>query len=143
MAGGSEESSAPLTRVAIGVVRRGPRFLVRRRPPGAPLAGFWEFPGGKCEPGESPEVATVRECYEEAGLRVVLGPRRRLIVHRYPHARLELHFFDAEPCEVGSEPSGGSGFLWVAASELRTLNFPEANTPLLEELVREFAGMDV
>ena len=59
--------------VGIGIIRRGDRFLVRQRPAGTVYAGYWEFPGGKCEPGEDPAAATARECLEETGLTVVVG----------------------------------------------------------------------
>src|SRR4051794_17849160 len=89
-------------RVGLALVRRRGRFLVRRRPAGTPLAGCWEFPGGKCEPGESPESAARRECLEETGLEVRIGPLRETICHTYPHGRVELWFFDAEPARIAA-----------------------------------------
>ncbi len=123
-------------RVGIGLIAREGSYLIRRRPPlpGSPMPGLWEFPGGKCEPGESPEAATARECLEEAGFEVVVGPLRRQITHRYPHGLVELHYFVGKPAEPGAEPSPESGFRWVPAGELAGLPFPEANGPILEEL---------
>ena len=122
--------------MAIALISRGGAYLIRRRPPlpGSPMPGLWEFPGGKCEPGEVPETAAARECLEETGLRVAIGRRRRVVRHRYPHAFVELHYFDAVPVDPASTPSPGSGFVWVAADRLSVLEFPEANGPILEEL---------
>ena len=122
------------TLVGIGLIRRGDRYLVRRRPEGTVYAGYWEFPGGKCEPGESPAEATARECREETGLEVVVERLRRIIEHRYPHGHVRLHFFDCRPADAHAEPGDGSGCRWVRAVELKALRFPEANEPILDEL---------
>src|ERR1700677_2985799 len=101
--------------VGIGIIRRGDRCLVRQRPEGTVYAGFWEFPGGKCEPGESPAAATARECLEETGLTVVVGPLRRITVHRYPHGLVKLHFYQCTTEPPGAHPHAGSGFVWTTA----------------------------
>jgi mutator protein MutT len=130
----TDSPPAPI-HVGIGLIRRGKEFLVRLRPEGTVYAGYWEFPGGKCEPGESPSQATVRECLEETGLVVVVSRLRRVIEHQYPHGYVKLHFFDCEPEDQGAEPRAGSGCRWVRASALGRLRFPEANEPVLEELI--------
>jgi 8-oxo-dGTP diphosphatase len=127
------------TRVGIALVRKGRAYLVRRRPPtaGSPMPGLWEFPGGKCEPGEGPAEATARECREEAGLAVVVGRLRRIITHSYPHGLIELHYFDCILRDPEGEPAAGSGFRWMSARELPGLEFPQANGPVLDELAAE------
>jgi len=130
------ESEPGPTFVGIGLIRRGDHFLVRLRPEGSVYAGYWEFPGGKCEPGESPEETTARECYEETGLQVVVGCLRRTIEHHYPHGHVRLHFFDCRPTDQLAEPGAATGCRWVRAGELETLRFPEANEPVLDELSR-------
>jgi len=122
--------------VGIALVRRGERYLVRRRPAGTVYAGYWEFPGGKCEPGEDPAAATARECHEEIGLHVVVGPLRRTTTYRYPHGAVELFFFDCRTEDPSSEPADRTGFRWVLATELPALKFPEANEVILEDLAR-------
>jgi len=83
-----------IVRVAAAViVRADGAVLLAQRPPGKPFAGYWEFPGGKLEPGETPADALVRELHEELGLRV-RSPCPWLVQEFvYPHAHVELNFF--------------------------------------------------
>jgi 8-oxo-dGTP diphosphatase len=129
----SSEDEQPIP-VGIGIIRRDDCFLIRRRPEGSVYAGYWEFPGGKCEPGESPGAATARECLEETGLAVVVGSLRRITTYRYPHGLVELHFYDCTAAEPAAEPHADSGFVWVQAGELASLRFPEANEQIVDEL---------
>ena len=125
-------------RVGIGLILRGGCTLIRRRPPlpGSPMPGVWEFPGGKCEPGESPEQAAARECLEETGLSVRIVGRRESRTHRYPHGVVELHYYDCS-IEPAAEPAADSGFVWVEVERLPELTFPEANAPILRALAEE------
>jgi mutator protein MutT len=134
------ESTEPDTRptcVGIGLIRRGESYLIRQRPEQTVYAGYWEFPGGKCETGETPSETTARECLEETGLVVVVGRLRRVIEHRYAHGHVRLHFFDCEPADALAEPDSGSGCCWVPATLLPSLRFPEANELILAELCRD------
>jgi mutator protein MutT len=124
-------------RAGIALVRRGGRYLVRQRPAQTVYAGYWEFPGGKCEPGESPAEAAARECYEETGLAVVVGPKRHSTIHEYPHGLVELYFYDCSTARPDAEPAAGSGFVWVVAGALSKLRFPEANEAVIEQIARE------
>ncbi|TWG78787.1 8-oxo-dGTPase [Cupriavidus gilardii J11] len=103
----------PVTEVAVGVLVRGDgRFLLAQRPSGKPYEGYWEFPGGKLEPGESVEAALARELHEELGLDITASARWHVLEHDYPHAYVRLHF-----CKVtgwNGEPVGreGQAFCW-------------------------------
>ncbi len=84
----------PVTEVACGVLinREKGIFLLGSRPEGKPCAGFWEFPGGKLEVGETPEVALARELNEELGIHIGKSYPWFVMEHDYPHAYVRLHF---------------------------------------------------
>lgn len=121
----------------IGIIRRADRFLIRVRPEGTVYAGYWEFPGGKVEPGETLEETTARECLEETGLQVAVGSLRRVIEHAYPHGLVKLFFFDCTPIDPTAEPPPEHQCRWVKAEELHMYRFPEANEEIIEQLVAE------
>ena len=82
-----------ITEVAVGVlVQPDGRFLLAQRPEGKPYAGYWEFPGGKLEAGESVETALTRELKEELDITLSACERWHIIEHDYPHAYVRLHF---------------------------------------------------
>ena len=91
--------------IAVAVVRHGDCFLAGLRPEGVPLAGFWEFPGGKVEPLETPADAAVRECREEAGLDVRVVGEYPPVDFDYPHGSLHLRFFACVAVADGDESS--------------------------------------
>jgi 8-oxo-dGTP diphosphatase len=100
------QAQRPITEVAVGVlIDASGAFLLTSRPPGKVYAGFWEFPGGKLEPGETVEQALRRELEEEIGLTIGPAPVWRDALVDYPHALVRLHF-----CKV---------FDWTGALEMR------------------------
>lgn len=121
------------TPIAIAVVEHEGRFLIGQRPEGSALAGLWEFPGGKIEPGESPEQAAIRECREETGLAVEALCRYPEHVQQYEHDEVRLSFIACRPrAELPTEPI--DPYRWVARSELGAYEFPEGNRMLLNLL---------
>jgi 8-oxo-dGTP diphosphatase len=120
--------------IGIAVVSQSGRYLVGIRGPNVPLAGYAEFPGGKCLADESPEICAVRECLEETGITVTV---ERLLLRReyaYPHATVDLHFLLCHPSDETSIRDEHLGFRWVHPDELAKLRFPEANEPLIKML---------
>ena len=100
----SREAAMPKP-IAIAVVEQEGRFLIGQRGPTVRWPGLWEFPGGKVEPGETPEQAAVRECREETGLG---GGRRRSTTGLFTaiaHGDVELHFFACRPIEADQTPA--------------------------------------
>ena len=121
--------------IAIAVVEFEDQFLIGQRPDGAPLAGYWEFPGGKIEPNEDPRAAAARECLEETGIAVTIGDEYPEVVHQYDHAKLRIHFFRADPIDVNLPDH--SRFQWINRSQLSDYRFPEANEALLRLLTED------
>ncbi|MFN0053638.1 MAG: (deoxy)nucleoside triphosphate pyrophosphohydrolase [Planctomycetales bacterium] len=125
-----------MTRIGIAVVEYRGKYLVGIRPAGGPLPGCAEFPGGKCLAGETPGRCACRECLEETGLEVFAVD---LLMHRefsYPHGTLDLHFWLCRPGAKAQVAEEHNGYRWVPAEELPSLQFPEANLPLLELLAK-------
>ncbi len=124
------------TRIVIAVVEDEGRYLIGLRPEGAPLAGLWEFPGGKIEEGETPREAAARECREETGLEIQVGKEYPQVDYRYDHGDVRLYFF---ACTISRSlpPSSREPkppFRWVEAEALRDLEFPAANQELIRIL---------
>lgn len=124
--------------VVAALVWRDGRLLVTQRPAGAHLAGTWEFPGGKIEPGESAEAALAREVREEIALEIEVGALRHELVHAYPEKTVRLRFFDCRWASGEARHVGVADHRWIARRELRTLEFPPADQRLLAELEERF-----
>ncbi len=121
------------TPIAIAVVEHNGQFLVGQRPLGVPLAGLWEFPGGKIELGETPESAAMRECMEEAGVEVAIAEAYPEHVQLYDHDHVRLYFFACRPIDPSMTPR--DPFRWVTREELARLEFPVGNRGLVQRLI--------
>ncbi|MFA6546926.1 MAG: (deoxy)nucleoside triphosphate pyrophosphohydrolase, partial [Limisphaerales bacterium] len=101
--------------VSAGLVFRAGRLLITRRPAGGHLAGLWEFPGGKREPGESFEECLRRELHEELGVDVLVHDEIERITHSYPEKSVHLRFFRCTLAEASPEPRaiGCQAMAWV------------------------------
>ncbi|MEO7270408.1 MAG: (deoxy)nucleoside triphosphate pyrophosphohydrolase [Vicinamibacterales bacterium] len=119
--------------VTAAIVERDGTFLVTRRPRGTHLEGLWEFPGGKCEPGESHPECLRREIQEELGVPVAVHTEIFTVSHAYDDRVVELHFF---ACEITDEPQPliGQEIRWVSGDGLLELDFPPADAELIELL---------
>jgi 8-oxo-dGTP diphosphatase len=124
--------------VAVALVDGEGRVLVQQRPPGKPMAGLWEFPGGKVEPEEVPEAALVRELAEELAIEVAvdsvvpvafasegLGGRHLLLL-----------LYVAREWVGTPEPRHASALQWVHPAQMRALAMPPADVPLVDALER-------
>jgi mutator protein MutT len=125
-----------LTDVAIGIVERHGRLLICRRPTDARFGGLWEFPGGKCEPGEAPSACLRRELSEEVGLVVEPVHRFTVIEHHYPKGPVRLHPFLCRIISGTAEALAADQLRWVEPDALFDYQFPPANDPLLAEIVQ-------
>lgn len=113
--------------VVAGLIRRKDQFLLGFRPNEEPVPSVWEFPGGKIEPGESPEDALIRELDEELGITVEVGPLRLSVTHNYGDVGVIILFYDViywqgEPRAIYHED-----LKWAGKKELKSLPLPEAN----------------
>jgi 8-oxo-dGTP diphosphatase len=108
------------------------RVLLAKRPPGRPLAGLWEFPGGKVERGETPEAALVRELDEELAIRVSAACLAPLTFasHAYPEFHLLMPLYVCRNWEGEVRAQQGQGLAWVRASRLDDYPMPPADGPL-------------
>jgi 8-oxo-dGTP diphosphatase len=128
-------TAAPPTIVTAAVVERDGRLLVARRLKGSHMGGFWEFPGGKCEPGEAPEECLARELAEELGVGSRVGEEIHRTTYAYDDRVLDLRFFR---CTIDSAPRPllGQEIRWVERADLASLAFPPADSELVERLSR-------
>jgi mutator protein MutT len=124
--------------VLAAVIQRDERFLVTRRLAGTHLSGLWEFPGGKCDPGETHEACLARELAEELGVESSIGEEITTVEHAYPERTVRLHF---RRCRISGEAQSllGQEIRWVTREELAALEFPEADRELIELLLRQKA----
>lgn len=123
-----------IIQVAAGLIKKDYRYLITKRPAGVHLGGFWEFPGGKREAGESLEECLQRELKEELGIDITPGPPFHIIRHEYPEKLVVLHFFcctiqSGEPQALGCEE-----WRWVAQKDLLNYVFPPADRPIIDML---------
>jgi 8-oxo-dGTP diphosphatase len=127
--------SETLLRVAAAIIERADgQVLLAQRPAGKAYAGYWEFPGGKLEPGETPRRALDRELAEELGITVRRAAPWLLQRYRYPHAYVQLHFFRV--LDWAGEPTGhdGQAFVWQKPGRFDVAPLLPANTVVLRAL---------
>jgi 8-oxo-dGTP diphosphatase len=122
--------------VTAAVIERRGHLLVTRRLKGTHLEGYWEFPVGKCDAGESLEACLRRELREELAVDATVGPEILTTSHEYPERRVELHFF---ACELLGDPVPqlNQEMRWVSREALTSLELPPADDELVALLARK------
>lgn len=128
------DSVQKIIEVAAGLVFRDGKLLITQRCKGTHLAGLWEFPGGKREPGETYEECLRRELQEELAIEVAVGELIESLSHDYPEKSVHLKFFRCLLLENEPLPIGCDAVAWITATELDDYLFPEADARLLEKL---------
>ncbi|MGA7593627.1 MAG: Nudix family hydrolase [Gallionella sp.] len=124
-----------IVEVAAAVLQRPDgTFLLAQRPPDKIWAGYWEFPGGKIEHGETPYHALVRELREELGITVTTAYPWLTRVYAYPHATVRLHFFRVTAWGGELHPHEGQQFSWQHVHEVTVAPVLPANGPILRSL---------
>ena len=127
-------NTTPVEVVAAVIERPDGRFLLAQRPAGKVYAGYWEFPGGKVEPGEPLAAALARELHEELGIEVEIADPWIVRIYTYPHAKVRLNFFRVRAWH--GEPHGKEDqqLAWQHASTLDVAPLLPANAPVLRAL---------
>lgn len=121
--------------VVAGLIRRQGKVLVGQRPEGASLARTWEFPGGKIELGESPEIALARELKEELGIEAEIGPLKFAASHTYGKTGILFLFFEVKYWKGQIKTQQHLDLKWVSPKELGSLELPEANSKFLDKIL--------
>jgi 8-oxo-dGTP diphosphatase len=124
--------------VAAALFDEAGRILLAQRPEGKQLAGLWEFPGGKLEPGETPEAALVRELEEELSIRVNESTLEPLTFasFTYPTFHLLMPLYGCKKWSGSIQPREGQAVAWVETSRLRDYPAPPADLPLFDWLAQ-------
>jgi 8-oxo-dGTP diphosphatase len=127
---------APPVLVSAAVLVERGRVLLTQRKRGSHLAGAWEFPGGKVEPGEDPREALVRELREEVGVEATVGDIVEVTFHRYPTKDVLLLFYEARLAEGSAEPQAldVAAVKWSKSEDLRDELFPPADVAVLAKV---------
>ena len=122
--------------VVAGLLRKGNQVLLGQRPETHSLAGLWEFPGGKIEAGESPEIALARELQEELGIEAEIGELKLSCCHSYGEVNILILFY--EVLYWKGEPRANHHLMleWVRPEEIPSRNIPEANRKILDRLYK-------
>lgn len=131
----SPRKKIPHYDVVAGIIWRADgQLLIAQRPLHGLLGGLWEFPGGKCEPGESHEQALVREIREELGIEIVVGRHQISLKHAYTHFRITLHAYHAT--HAGGEPQhlGVANHVWLLPAQLESYPFAATDRQIVESL---------
>jgi 8-oxo-dGTP diphosphatase len=118
---------------AVALIDPDGRVLLAQRPEGKSLAGLWEFPGGKVEPGESPEAALIRELQEELGIDTwesCLAPLT-FASHRYDDFHLLMPLFACRKWHGSVQSREGQALAWVRPAQMRDYPMPAADIPLI------------
>ncbi len=121
--------------MGVGIIWNGEQLLIDRRRPTGLLGGFWEFPGGKLEPGESIQECIAREIQEELALQVTVGAELITIKHTYSEFDVTLIVHHCQYLGGEPQPLSCDEIRWVTVGELSTYQFPAANAEIIAALI--------
>lgn len=130
----SQPAASVIIDVAAGLIFRDGKLLITQRKAGSHLAGLWEFPGGKREPGETWADCLCRELREELAIEVAVGRLFNEVTHAYPEKTVHLRFFVCSLISGEPQPLDCAALAWVTTEELGRYSFPAADAGLLASL---------
>lgn len=127
-------SKPPALTIAAALIQKDGKYLIGQRPQGKPQGGYWEFAGGKLEPGETPSQALVRECREELNVLVRPGRLVKTIRYQYPDRQVTIFFLQAALLKGTPQALAHHRLAWVSPKEFEHYAFCPANQEILELL---------
>lgn len=142
MAEGDEKVRKPKSRkghwipVVAGFLKKDGKILVGQRPENNSLPGQWEFPGGKIEPGETPEQALVRELQEELGIDAEVGDLKLACTHSYGEVGILILFYEILFWKGQPKAQHHMMLEWIHPEELKHRNIPDANRKILDRIYK-------
>jgi len=130
-------SNKPHFHVTAGLLQQDGMVLITKRPAGSHLAGYWEFPGGKQEAGETLEECLAREMKEELGVNVRVGKRLLAVNHEYENRIISLYLFQCAHLGGEFKPLACEEIRWVHPEDLTQYRFPPPDEKIIERLTKE------
>lgn len=130
----------PTLLVTCAIIERGGLILAVQRKAGKHLSLKWEFPGGKIEKGETPEACVIREIKEELNLEIGILSEGPEVRHDYSGAIIEMKSFRCQILDGLIELNEHENFIWLKPSELHTLDWAEADLPLVRWMENQVTG---
>lgn len=121
--------------VTAAIILKDGKVLITRRAPGENLAGSWEFPGGKIEPGETPEECLARELLEELDVHVTVGDKLGESIYDYENGSIRLIAYFADIFDGEINLTVHDAYTWEAPDNLSRYNFAPADIPLVQKLI--------
>ncbi|MFC1823977.1 8-oxo-dGTP diphosphatase MutT [Thermodesulfobacteriota bacterium] len=135
-----KKNNKPHFQVTAGLIWQEGKLLITKRPVGSHLAGFWEFPGGKQEEGETLKACLQREVREELGVEILAQGRLLSIDHEYQHQVISLHFFQCCLKSGKPQPLECEELRWVYPRELDLYRFPPPDKSIIDLLKNGSSG---
>ncbi len=127
----------PVISCGVALIRRDGKYLISQRCEEDSFGSFWEFPGGKLDPGESLPQCVEREVREELGIEVKAGRFFMKVRRRYKRRVIELHFYTCEYLSGEPQAIECQKFVWAEPSRLKDYTFPPANERVIRRLLQE------
>ena len=128
-----QPATTPLPVCAAVIVQQG-RILLTKRPDDKKLGGYWEFPGGKVDPGETLTAALIRELHEELAIHIRVGAHLATLSHRYPWGEVRIHAFFCRWERGTIRHLEVAGHSWATPAELDSYRILPADAPLIHRL---------
>ena len=131
------KNNKPHFHVTAGLLWQNGKVLITKRPVGSHLAGYWEFPGGKQEVGETLEDCLEREIKEELGVDVRAGKRLLTVDHEYENRIISLYLFHCTHLNGELEPLGCEEIRWARPEDLTQYRFPPPDEEIIQRINTE------